>query len=187
VRSLTAIGRLREIAAMEKAEAELDAIARRIASIHPDTSAGYGASLVPLKEALAGRNVLPVALLASLALALLGIVLTNLASLFLARLVSRRREMAVRTSLGARPRDLFSLIFTETLLLTLAGALPDSGSGFSSILPPSSRSWRLRSRRADWAPRLSGAGFCGGNRRILGALRPGDSGASKDDGLHPFA
>ncbi len=122
VRSLTAIGRLRESIAIERAEAELDAVARRIASVHPDTNAGYGASLVPLKEALAGRNVLPVALLASSAMALFGIALTNLASLFLARLVSRGREMAVRTSLGARPRDLFALVFTETLLLTLAGA-----------------------------------------------------------------
>lgn len=122
VRSLTAIGRLRETVAVEEAEAELDAIARRIASIHPDTNAGYGASLVPLKVALAGRYVVPVALLASSALALFGIVLTNLASLFLARLVARGREMAVRTLLGAVPWDLFRLVFTETLVLTLMGA-----------------------------------------------------------------
>ena len=122
LRSLIALGRLREAFTFQEAEAELDAVARRIASVHPDTNGGYGASLVPLKNALAGRNVAPVALLASSVLALLGIVLTNLASLFLARLVSRGPEMAVRASLGARPRDLFVLVFTESLLLTLVGA-----------------------------------------------------------------
>lgn len=123
VRSLTAIGRLRATVAIEKAEAGLEAVARRLASVHPDSNAGYGASITPLKEALADRNVVPVTLLASAALAVFGIVLTNLASLFLARLVSRRRELAVRVSLGARPWHLFRLVFTETILLTLPGAV----------------------------------------------------------------
>jgi putative ABC transport system permease protein len=138
VRSLTAIGRLRETAAIEEAGAELDAIAHRVASVHPDTHAGYSASLTPLKRALADRNVVPVALLSSAALALIGIVVTNLASLFLAQLVSRGREMAIRASLGARPWHLFRLVFTETLLLTLTGAALGLGLGalLLASLPP---------------------------------------------------
>jgi predicted permease len=137
-RSLAAIGRLRGEIGIEEAERELDAVARRIGRVHPDTNAGFGASLTPLKEALSRRNVLPIALLDASAVALLVIVLTNLASLFAARLASRAREMAVRASLGARPRDLFRLVFLETLVLTLAGALLGLwlGSLLLDSLPP---------------------------------------------------
>ncbi|HEY7699170.1 MAG TPA: FtsX-like permease family protein, partial [Vicinamibacteria bacterium] len=89
-------------------------------------------------KALARRNVAPVVLLSAAGLALFGIVLTNLGSLFLAGLVARRREMAVRASLGARPRDLFRLVFFETLGLTVIGAALGLGVGafFLESLPP---------------------------------------------------
>jgi putative ABC transport system permease protein len=123
VRMLSVVGRLRDGISPQAAAAELDAIAVRLAQRFPDSNAGIGVRMVPLREALAGK-VRPalLTLLGAVALVLL-IACANVASLVLARAVERRREIAIRAALGASRSRRMRLVLAECLLLSFAGAV----------------------------------------------------------------
>jgi putative ABC transport system permease protein len=122
VRTLGAVARLSANASLDEAREELDAIAKRIAASHPETNEGFGATVVPLEEVLESPNRRPLALLGGGTLALVALVSFNLGGLLLAQLIGRGREVGLRICLGARPRDLYGVVFTEMLLATGAGA-----------------------------------------------------------------
>ena len=97
------------------------ALAARLAAEHRDTNGTVGAYSVPLARQITG-DVRPALLLvwAAVGLVLL-MACANLAHMLLARMLDRRQEIAIRVSLGAGRGRLMRLVFTESLLLALAG------------------------------------------------------------------
>ena len=122
VRTLSVLARLSSGISFEAAEDELGAIASSLSERFPDTSAGFGVRVAPLRETLTGRNRGPLNLLAAAAFGILLIVATNIGSLFMARFTARGREVGIRMALGAKRRHVVALFAAEGLVVGLAGA-----------------------------------------------------------------
>ena len=117
------LGRLKPGATIETARAQLTAIAQRLEQEYPQSNAGVGIAMMPLRERLAGDATTRLYLLLGAVAMLLLIACVNVANMLLARSFARAREMAIRTALGASRRDLFQQLLTESLLLAAAGGL----------------------------------------------------------------
>ncbi|MEZ5290971.1 MAG: ABC transporter permease [Vicinamibacterales bacterium] len=120
---LQAIGRLKDGVTLEQAQAEMSAIAGRLATEYPASNAGVGAMLVPQGDLFVGPPA--VAMLYTMLGAVFGVLLiacANVANLLLARSAARSREVAVRTALGASRWRTVGEILVETLVLAACGA-----------------------------------------------------------------
>jgi predicted permease len=104
---------------IESAQANMTAIARQLERQYPDSNREQGASVISCAEAIVGnfRPILMV-LMGGAGLLLL-IACVNVTSLVLVRSESRRREMAVRSALGASVTRLLSQFVMESMVLVL--------------------------------------------------------------------
>ncbi len=121
-RSLMVVGRLKANVALPTAQAELSGITARIAGRFAATNRGWGGILEPLQVLYVGGEVRRTfALLLGAAASVLLVACANIANLLLARLESRRKEVAVRLSLGARRSRIVRQVLAESLLLSVIG------------------------------------------------------------------
>jgi putative ABC transport system permease protein len=120
------IGRLRPGVELEQAQANMAAIAARIERQYPDLYRGsthIAATAVDLTERMT-RNVRLVVMMLFGAVGLvLLIACANIANLQVARAAARRKEIAIRSALGAGPWRIARQTLTESLLLALIGGV----------------------------------------------------------------
>jgi predicted permease len=118
-----AIARLRPGFTSAAAQAELTLIARHLAEQYPKSNAGLSMIAHPLQQELVGDIGSTLWLLLSAVGLVLLIACVNIASLLLARAVSRDRELAVRIALGAGRGRLARQCLTESAMLGLTGGM----------------------------------------------------------------
>ena len=130
--SFQVLGRLRPNLSLGQAQAQIETFAARLRRQFPDTHQGRSLSLLRLREE---QYVFSAPLFLTLQIAALFVLLlasAKLINLFLARLIQKQRELAVRTALGASKARLAELFLAETLPLALfAGAIALGSSMFA--------------------------------------------------------
>ena len=120
--SMYGVARLKDGVSLSTALANVTAIAEQLEKLYPGDNMGQSAAVVTLTESIVGdiRPILFVLLCGAGLLLLIASV--NVASLLLVRSESRKREVAVRTALGASRIRLTRQFVTESLVLVLAGS-----------------------------------------------------------------
>jgi predicted permease len=115
-------GRLAEGVSLEETQAEMDGLAAQLAEEYPEEKRGWGLQVEPMRQTFFGDTV-PAMFTLSLAVGLfLVIACANLSSLVLARVTSRRSEIAVRAALGASRAAIVRQLLAESVLVAMGGA-----------------------------------------------------------------
>ena len=124
-RGWQAIGRLGGGVSLDRARAEVAALAGQMERENPKTNAGVSATVFLQPYGHTGAQDLlraPLELLLAMCFVVLLIASANVANLLLARSAARQKELAIRMALGASRRRVARQLLTEALLLAgLAG------------------------------------------------------------------
>ncbi len=121
IHTIAVLGRLRKGGSVEQAQAEMDTINERLAQQYPDTNKGWQVGIGRMHDLIV-QDVRPrLYILLGAVLCVLLIACANLMNLFLARISSREREIAIRAALGAGRGRVVRQLLTETLLLAVVG------------------------------------------------------------------
>ncbi|MEO8369080.1 MAG: ABC transporter permease [Candidatus Solibacter sp.] len=167
---LSAVGRLKPGVSLAAAQTDLNEIAGRASLQFPASNSGWDTTLVGLQEAAVGK-IRPalVTLSAAVGFVLL-IACVNLANLLLSRSAARRREMGVRSSLGAGRGRLIQQLLTESLLLAGLGAIAGLALAWAGTRALVTLSPTILPRAAEIALDVRALGFTGAIAILTGLL-----------------
>ena len=155
---LTVFGRLGQGVSLDRAQQEMTTIMRRLEAQYPESNASWGAEVVALREQMTGE-IRPALLVFMGAVGLVLLVAcANVANLMLARAAGRRREVTIRSALGASRTRLAGELLLESMLLALLG-------GALGLLLALWGVEGLRSLGPDTLPRVNEIGL---DLRVLG-------------------
>ena len=115
------IAKLRRGVTIAQARSEMSVITAQLCRQYPKEMAQHGATVNPLHEELSESSRMLLVALSGAAICVLLIACANLASLLLARGLARKKELAVRTALGAGRERLIRQLVTESLVLAVSG------------------------------------------------------------------
>ena len=118
---LGVIARLKPDASLERAQQEMNSIARSLEKEYPDTNIQMGVRLEAFHDSLASTPRPALLMLSGAVGVLFLIVCANLANLQLGRATARVRELAIRRALGAGRRRLVRQLLTESLIVSAVG------------------------------------------------------------------
>lgn len=135
---LNVIGRLKPGPTIVEAQAALSVIAARLAAEYPEVNSGRGVRVLPLNEQALGHEARPVlrgfsTRLMIVAALVLGAAVINSAGLLVARGLARRRETALRLSLGAGRPQLVRQLLIEGLVLGFLGGAGGIGLAWAGL------------------------------------------------------
>ncbi len=118
---VTPIARLAPGVRVERARAELDAVALQLQREHPTLNSNMFAGLTPLRAWLAGDLAGPLRMLMAAVGVLLLLACVNVGNLFAVRAVGRADELAIRRAVGAGSIRIARQLLVESLLIGAAG------------------------------------------------------------------
>jgi predicted permease len=132
---LALVGRLKQGITLTQAQNEADLLFPQFyfEHKHPEYGKGYTAQLTGLKEYVSGKLRRSLIVLWCAVGTIMLIVCVNLSNLLLARAAARTKEFAMRTALGASRARILRQILTESLVLSLLGAVLGLGLGFAVV------------------------------------------------------
>lgn len=120
---LNVIARVKPDVSQETADAQLQAVVKRLQRDYPATNRVMGAGMTPLHEFLVGDTRLPLLVLLGAVGLLLLIACANVGNLMLVKAAGREREAALRLALGAGRRRLVRQALTESLVMSALGGV----------------------------------------------------------------
>ena len=121
-RTVRVMGRLRPGTTVAQASADASRYAQVLSREYPKINDGWSARVVATREAMTGADTWPILTLLSLVVGfVLLLACANLANLVLSRASSRRRELALRSALGASRRRVIRQMITENVIYGVCG------------------------------------------------------------------
>lgn len=144
-RHVRAIARLAAGVTLDQARAEAATIAARLEKAYPNENRGFGFNPVPLAEDQVGGLRAPLLAVFGAVGLVLAIACVNVANLLFARAAGRRREVAIRSALGASRRQLIAQFLAEGLALAAAG-------GAAGLLVAAAGIRAIERYAAEWLP-----------------------------------
>jgi predicted permease len=127
---LSVVARVKPGIGQETANAQLQAVVKRLQRDYPATNRVMGAGMTPRHEFLVGDTRLPLLVLLGAVGLLLAIACANVGNLMLVKASDREREAALRLALGAGRRRLVRQALTESLVVSSIGGLAGIALGF---------------------------------------------------------